>query len=396
MPHVHMSANSLLSSDDARSDPPGGAPVDSGRKFTTRIVSICIGVLFFFSALLNVAQYEQAHGGIQHSSLGGRRSHPPPSKTRDTVFALDKPSEHGTCGKGLAHMCVERRSGADDPEDLEVCWCGRPSTVFALDKPSEHGTCGKGLAHMCVERRSGADDPEDLEVCWCGRPSTVFTLDKPSKDGVCDEGLVDMCVDQSSVPNGAPKSHHPGGDENVDVARPPHHHSDPREDREEHQKICELVCGGRDPSLPPSLPPPHYQPSPDEEFKPPSPDDWNENEEFELKALDDAAPHNSSSSPCPWDGPSGVTGTSNTHALPTYESMGPFLDLFLKIKIPWIQYFYLHEDSMSWEALGEAGDKLRFFAHSLCSEPPIVCDEFAGGKWTKWDTLDVPNTFFGD
>ena len=67
-----------------------------------------------------------------------------------------------------------------------------------------------------------------------------------------------------------------------------------------------------------------------------------------------------------------------------------------KIKIPWIQYFYLHEDSMSWEALGEAGDKLRFFAHSLCSEPPIVCDEFAGGKWTKWDTLDVPNTFFGD
>ena len=51
---------------------------------------------------------------------------------------------------------------------------------------------------------------------------------------------------------------------------------------------------------------------------------------------------------------------------------------------------------MSWEALGEAGDKLRFFAHSLCSEPPIVCDEFAGGKWTEWDTLDVPNTFFGD
>ena len=352
MPHVHMSANSLLSSDDARSDPPGGAPDDSGRKFTTRIVSICIGVLFFFSALLNVAQYEQVHGGIQHSSLGGRRSHPPPSKTRDTVFALDK--------------------------------------------PSEHGTCGKGLAHMCVERRSGADDPEDLEVYWCGRPATVFTLDKPSKDGVCDEGLVDMCVDQSSVPNGAPKSHHPWSDENVDVARPPHHHSDPREDREEQQKICELVCGGRYPSLHPSLPPPHYQPSPDEEFKPPSPDDWNENEEFELKALDDAAPHNSSYSPCPWDGPSGVTGTSNTHALPTYESMGPFLNFFLKIKIPWIQYFYLHEDSMSWEALGEAGDKLRFFAHSLCSELPIVCDEFAGGKWTEWDTLDVPNTFFGD
>ena len=136
--------------------------------------------------------------------------------------------------------------------------CPPPSktddTVFSLDNPSEHGECGEGLAHMCVEQRSGADDPE---VCWCGRPATVFTLDEPSKDGVCDEGLVDMCVDQSSVPNEALNSHHPGGDENVDVRRHPQTHSDLVE---EQQKMCELVCGGRDPSLPP----PNQPPSPDD------------------------------------------------------------------------------------------------------------------------------------
>jgi len=234
-------------SDDARSDPPGGAPVDSGRKFTTRIVSICIGVLLFFSALLNVALYDQAYGGIQHASLGGRWSQPPPSK-----FALDKPSEDGACGKGLAHMCVERRSGADDP--------------FA-------------------RLRSPRPD-----VCWCGRPATVFTLDRPSKDGVCGKGLVDMCVDQSSVPRGAPNSYHLRGEENADVGRPPHHHSDPME---EQQKMCELVCGGRDPSLrPPNQPPSPDDPSlPPHHYQPPSPDDWNENEEFELKVIDyDHAP----------------------------------------------------------------------------------------------------------
>jgi hypothetical protein len=74
---------------------------------------------------------------------------------------------------------------------------------------------------------------------------------------VCDEGLVDMCVDQSSVPNGALNSHHPGGDENVDVGRHPQTHSDLVE---EQQKMCELVCGGRDPSLPP----PNQPPSPDD------------------------------------------------------------------------------------------------------------------------------------
>merc|ERR1719238_1425803 len=89
----------------------GGAPIDSGRKFTTHIVSIALGVLLFFSALLNVAQYQHGQSPMARAALGDGRY------AMHAVFTLEKPSKHGKCADELVLRHVEQ--GREEEEDAE-------------------------------------------------------------------------------------------------------------------------------------------------------------------------------------------------------------------------------------------------------------------------------------
>ena len=148
----------------------GGAPIDSGRKFTTHIVSIALGVLLFFSALLNVAQYQHGQSPMARASLGDGRY------AMHAVFTLEKPSKHGKRAEELVHMCVDSRSAtlaapsslgaAASVRDWEVRgnrahlgWTapGVMHGVLSLVHPT-HGKCAEeqGLVRMCVDKRSAA------------------------------------------------------------------------------------------------------------------------------------------------------------------------------------------------------------------------------------------------
>ena len=148
----------------------GGAPIDSGRKFTTHIVSIALGVLLFFSALLNVAQYQHGQSPMARAALGDGRY------AMHAVFTLEKPSKHGKCAEELVHMCVDSRSAtlaapsslgaAASVRDWEVRgnrahlgWTapGVMHGVLSLVHPT-HGKCTEeqGLVRMCVDKRSAA------------------------------------------------------------------------------------------------------------------------------------------------------------------------------------------------------------------------------------------------
>ena len=147
----------------------GGAPIDSGRKFTTHIVSIALGVLLFFSALLNVAQYQHGQSPMARASLGDGRY------AMHAVHTLEKPSKHGKCAQELVHMCVDERSAmlaspsslgssamARDWESMKgnrahLGWTapGVMHGVLSLLPPSKHGNCAEeqGLVRMCVDKR---------------------------------------------------------------------------------------------------------------------------------------------------------------------------------------------------------------------------------------------------
>ena len=150
----------------------GGAPIDSGRKFTTHIVSIALGVLLFFSALLNVAQYQHQGSAFAKASLGDGRY------AMHAVHTLEKPSKHGKCAQELVHMCVDERSAmlaspsslgssamARDWESMKgnrahLGWTapGVMHGVLSLLPPSKHGNCAEeqGLVRMCVDKRSAS------------------------------------------------------------------------------------------------------------------------------------------------------------------------------------------------------------------------------------------------
>ena len=150
----------------------GGAPIDSGRKFTTHIVSIALGVLLFFSALLNVAQYQHQGSALSQASLGDGRY------AMHAVHTLEKPSKHGKCAQELVHMCVDERSAmlaspsslgssamARDWESMKgnrahLGWTapGVMHGVLSLLPPSKHGNCAEeqGLVRMCVDKRSAS------------------------------------------------------------------------------------------------------------------------------------------------------------------------------------------------------------------------------------------------
>jgi hypothetical protein len=173
-PHLEdfpkMAADAVLSF--FPSLPTGGAPIDSGRKFTTHIVSIALGVLLFFSALLNVAQYQHQGSAFARASLGDGRY------AMHAVHTLEKPSKHGKCAQELVHMCVDERSAmlaspsslgssamARDWESMKgnrahLGWTapGVMHGVLSLLPPSKHGNCAEeqGLVRMCVDKRSAS------------------------------------------------------------------------------------------------------------------------------------------------------------------------------------------------------------------------------------------------
>ena len=126
-------------------------------------MSIALGVLLFFSALLNVAQYQHGQSPMTRAALGDGRY------AMHAVFTLEKPSKHGKCAEELVHMCVDSRSatlaapsslGAAGGGDWEVR--GNPAHhrwsapgVSGVSHRASAGKCAEqGLVRMCVDKRS--------------------------------------------------------------------------------------------------------------------------------------------------------------------------------------------------------------------------------------------------
>ena len=112
-------------------------------------MSIALGVLLFFSALLNVAQYQHQGSALAKASLGDGRY------AMHAVHTLEKPSKHGKCAQELVHMCVDERSAMlASPSSLG-------SSAMARDWESMKGKrkkermrravqdCGKGKESLC-------------------------------------------------------------------------------------------------------------------------------------------------------------------------------------------------------------------------------------------------------
>ena len=135
-------------------------------------MSIALGVLLFFSALLNVAQYQHQGSAFARASLGDGRY------AMHAVHTLEKPSKHGKCAQELVHMCVDECSAmlaspsslgssamARDWESMKgnrahLGWTapGVMHGVLSLLPPSKHGNCAEeqGLVRMCVDKRSAS------------------------------------------------------------------------------------------------------------------------------------------------------------------------------------------------------------------------------------------------
>eukprot|EP00227_Mantoniella_beaufortii_P020433 CAMPEP_0197584930 /NCGR_PEP_ID=MMETSP1326-20131121/7395_1 /TAXON_ID=1155430 /ORGANISM="Genus nov. species nov., Strain RCC2288" /LENGTH=320 /DNA_ID=CAMNT_0043149369 /DNA_START=118 /DNA_END=1080 /DNA_ORIENTATION=- len=91
----------------------GTAPASSSRPMSSYTVSIALGALLFFSALLNVAQYSQ-HSTASHASaaLGwGQPINAGPPQT-NTFARLEDPRRDGSCESGLVHVCIDEVSAA--------------------------------------------------------------------------------------------------------------------------------------------------------------------------------------------------------------------------------------------------------------------------------------------
>ena len=78
-------------------------------------MSIALGVLLFFSALLNVAHYQHQGSAFAKASLGDGRY------AMHAVHTLEKPSKHGKCAQELVPASWRSAAGAMPPTVALSC-----------------------------------------------------------------------------------------------------------------------------------------------------------------------------------------------------------------------------------------------------------------------------------